>query len=86
MEMNWIPVEERLPELPDPKEKYQSSKIEVLVTYEGCKGNKTTSMDFVKEFVRGKLKSRFYWNGKLSIWNVIAWMPMPEPYKKEGSV
>lgn len=58
-----------------------------LGTSEGWgKKPEALQMEYVKEFVLGKIVGRFKWRDKLSPWKVIAWMPMPEPYKKEGSV
>lgn len=63
MEMNWIPVSERLPE----------KKGRYVVTTDS-KYNDTVEVTF--------------YDPKHNIWhiasNVIAWMPMPEPYRKDG--
>lgn len=78
-EQDWVSVEERLPEDPSP---YTS--IECNVTYEMYGGKlKTTTMNFVKEKVRGKTVKRWRWKTMLSPWTVIAWKPLPKPYDKK---
>lgn len=70
----WIPVEERLPEEPKENPEFEGKKIELyLVTVKGT-----------------KYSFRAMWNGKFftdgwSKCNVIAWCPLPEPYKPERS-
>ena len=45
--------------------------------------NATTTIPMQYEYttVRGKEVSRWLAYGRVSPWNVIAWMPLPEPYK-----
>lgn len=68
----WIPVEERLPEEPKENPEFEGKKIELyLVTVKGT-----------------KYPFRAMWNGKFftdgwSKCNVIAWRPLPEPYRPE---
>lgn len=68
----WIPVEERLPEVPKKNPEFGGNKLELyLVTSRGC----------VYPF-------RAFWNGKdfTAGWmkcDVIAWQPLPEPYRPE---
>ena len=70
----WIPVEERLPEEPKENPEFEGKKIELyLVTVKGT-----------------KYPFRAMWNGKFftdgwSKCNVIAWRPLPEPYRPERS-
>lgn len=70
----WIPVEERLPEEPKEYPEFEGKKIELyLVTVKGT-----------------KYPFRAMWNGKFftdgwSKCNVIAWRPLPEPYRLERS-
>ena len=71
----WIPVEERMPEEPKANPQFEGKKIELyLVTVNGT-----------------KYPFRAFWNGKFfadgwSKCEVIAWRPLPEPYrpKKES--
>ena len=70
----WIPVEERLPEEPKENPEFEGKKIELyFVTVKGT-----------------KYPFRAIWNGKFFTdgWNkcnVIAWRPLPEPYRPERS-
>ena len=72
MNDGWIPVEERLPEEPKENPEFEGKKIELyLVTVKGT-----------------KYPFRAMWNGKFftdgwSKCNVIAWRPLPEPYRPE---
>ena len=74
MNDGWIPVEECQPEEPKENPEFEGKKIELyLVT--------------VKET---KYPFRAMWNGKFftdgwSKCNVIAWRPLPEPYRLERS-
>ena len=70
MNDGWIPVEERLPEEPKANPQFEGKKIELyLVTVNGT-----------------KYPFRAFWNGKFfadgwSKCEVIAWRPLPEPYR-----
>ena len=70
MNDGWIPVEERMPEEPKANPQFEGKKIELyLVTVNGT-----------------KYPFRAFWNGKFftdgwSKCEVIAWRPLPEPYK-----
>lgn len=44
-------------------------------------GLQTMSMKFEYETVRGKEVCRWKWFDRLSPWEVIAWKPLPEPYR-----
>ena len=74
MNDGWIPVEERLPEEPKENPEFEGKKIELyLVIVKGT-----------------KYPFRAMWNGKFftdgwSKCNVIAWRPLPEPYRLERS-
>ena len=67
-----LPVEERLPEEPKANPQFEGKKIELyLVTVNGT-----------------KYPFRAFWNGKFfadgwSKCEVIAWRPLPEPYRPE---
>ena len=43
---------------------------------------KTIPMSFCYDVVRGKEMGRWKWYGRLAPWEVIAWKPLPEPYKE----
>ena len=70
MNDGWIPVEERTPEEPKANPQFEGKKIELyLVTVNGT-----------------KYPFRAFWNGKFfadgwSKCEVIAWRPLPEPYR-----
>ena len=72
----WINVEERLPE---DDERYKGKKqFSVLVTTKnGC----------VSKLKRSKLtiygKDMWHWGNSVTRSDIIAWMHLPEPYKKE---
>ena len=74
MNDGWIPVEERMPEEPKENPEFEGKKIKLyLVTVKGTKH-----------------PFRAMWNGKFftdgwSKCNVIAWRPLPEPYRPERS-
>lgn len=71
MKTNWIPTSERLPE--------ESGKVLVCLAY-GCinvvnysvKHRKFNNYDDCPEFPTRAFE------------NVVAWMPLPEPYKEDG--
>ena len=68
----WIPVEERMPEVPKENPEFEGKKPELyLVTVRGT-----------------KYPFRAFWNGSdfTDGWtrcNVTAWCPLPEPYRPE---
>lgn len=72
MKQRWIPVSERLPDEPKENPFFEGKKLELyLVTVNGA--------DY---------PFRAFWNGKFfadgwSKADVIAWMPLPEPYRGE---
>ena len=73
----WIPVSEKLPEI------FQR----VLVTIVNYKGNKVVR---VAEYYNRKEKGVFQIKENHEEWEVgekglLAWQPLPEPYKAEGS-
>ena len=79
----WIPVSERLPE----------ENGHYLVTYhEWSKGEYLPKFDFTCEkilrFYRGEFKMPVCCNDKIEQdigREVIAWMPLPEPYREEAA-
>lgn len=75
----WIPVSERLPEVK------LGERVECIVwvhcnTWEK---DKSMCMEWEHTTVRRKEVSRWLWNNsiKMDAWEVIAWMPLPEPYR-----
>ena len=70
----WIPVEERLPEVP--KELEDAHCPEFNVTIKGAE--KATTL-------------KYSWDGAWfddngNVYNVIAWQPLPEPYKPKKTI
>lgn len=68
----WIPVSERLPVEPEENPIFENKKLELYLV-----SVRNTDYAF-----------RAFWNGKSftdgwSKLDVIAWMPLPEPYKQE---
>ena len=70
----WIPCSERLPE----------SSVNVIVWYEGIGWDD----EQIKGYAIARYRSCFGdWSGTFvcEALNVIAWQPLPAPYKKEGA-
>ena len=68
----WIPVSERMPVEPEENPIFENKKLELYLV-----SVRNTDYAF-----------RAFWNGKSftdgwSKLDVIAWMPLPEPYKQE---
>lgn len=93
MEMNWIPVSERLP--------YYNS--ECIVTYHYWYNDKeasvltgTAEFNGMQWFIHGRSAEALIYekyplyvlsNGRTpegTKVDVVAWMPLPEPYRKDG--
>jgi hypothetical protein len=72
----WIPVSERLP---------NNCGLGVLLTIANKFQQRKVIQGFTGYMEKGKLE--FHTNDKttnLEIWKVIAWQPLPEPYKEVG--
>ena len=68
----WIPVKERLPE----------NKETVLLTFKHFVSGNTIGLGSMI-LLRGKT----HWHVReqnLGTYDVLAWMPLPEPYKEDG--
>lgn len=76
MNNNWIPVTERLPDIPiSPEVKigaFSDNGIDFLVSYSDGEVNVTTFWAKARRFDDCHE-------------DVTAWMPLPEPYKPEGN-
>lgn len=71
MNDGWIPVEERLPEEPKENPEFEGKALELYLVDIGA-----------------RYPLRAFWNGKQftdgwSVLKVIAWRPLPEPYRPE---
>lgn len=75
----WIPVKEQLP--PEPELNSITYKSYLVTGSYGI----VEPMEYVKEIVRNKEVVRWKWRGRISPWEVLAWMPYPEPYDKPGN-
>ena len=78
-EPRWVPVSERLPDLPQGKD-------EVLITIEDEDGDRDVYKGFYED---GLWWTQMYCGcNKIGIANpqsrVVAWMPLPEPYEEES--
>ena len=81
-EPQWIPCSERLPKERDAGilKKLGTNKLsdDVLITVD-VKGTQMTDVGCTHDGV-------WQWKHKYAFpdWTVIAWMPLPEPYREEG--
>ena len=80
-EMKWISVADRLPDAPG---EY------LVVTLKSWSDRKEPFRVMLMEYVArqlpdGRTVTRWQWNGKVSMWRVSHWMPLPE-MPKEGKV
>lgn len=73
MPTGWIPVSERLPELTEGTECFKQSKY-CLVTLKWWDGDMTESV--------GWYNQSGVWNEDSKNCKVVAWMPLPAPYKE----
>ena len=73
----WISVNDRLPET-------EGTYIVMTEKSWEHKPYKVMAMDFEIKVLRGVEKRRWKWYGKLPIWSVTHWMPLPEPPKMDG--
>ena len=67
----WIPCSERLPDEPEENPVFENKRLELYLV-----SVKYTDYPF-RAFWNGK----FFTEGWSKLENVIAWMPLPEPYK-----
>lgn len=93
----WIPVSERLPEVTETITDvdfdgwytvYESSEVLVFGTCEGGREKHIYTAnhnEWIHEDGRKECEWRDNLSGDIEI-NVIAWMPLPEPYKAESEV
>ena len=68
----WIPVEERLPEVPEETEDDYCPEFNVMI-----KGAvQATTLKFAPDGT--------WFDDFGQVYSVIAWQPLPEPYRREG--
>ena len=88
-EQRWIPVTERLPEDGDLRfymcvlENHEED-LPVFCQYEEGFGFGFWQ-DYYDEYTLGFIDSEFHTNEELEYEKVIAWMPLPDPYKGENN-
>ena len=74
----WIPVTERLPEV---------AGLAVLATIENKFGQRRVCVVFTGY---GHTNEPFWHSNNreydLAVWDVLAWQPLPEPYKEDKNV
>lgn len=80
-DFRWIPVTERLPE-----NGLCGYSENVLITYEINGARRVATATLQRTEVRGKSVVRWKttFAGRILEYEVIAWMPFPEPYKEES--
>ena len=66
-EPHWIPCSERLPE---------ESKRYLISALDGV-GRRTTVASYQSTYKAWTM------TGRMAYWKVVAWMPLPEPYKED---
>ena len=71
----WTKISEQLP--PEPMNSLGRTYI---VTVDD---NQVVIARYVKTNARGKDVIRWEYNGRISSWNILAWMPLPEPYNNK---
>ena len=71
MEMNWIPVSERLPD--------KSGNV-LVCTDSGY----ITSVNYSSKHKQFNNYDLFDFKNESAFDDVVAWMPMPNPYRKDG--
>ena len=71
----WINTTEKLPPKP---EKYNSKSYLATVI-----NNQVICVNYVKTKIRNKEVIRWEWQNKPCPWDIIAWMPFPEPYNEK---
>lgn len=64
--------------LPPEPELYKSGKYLATVV-----NNQVVAVDYIKTTIRGKEIMRWEYCGRISPWEVVAYMPYPEAYKEE---
>lgn len=72
----WIACEDRLPTKEECGDLGRNFNVTVIENE-----LKTMTMKFVYETARGKEVCRWKWYDRISPWKVIAWKPLPEPYR-----
>ena len=70
----WTKTADQLP--PEPSSKYGEHYLCTVIN------NQVVAMKYLRTTVRGKIVFRWELNGRISPWEVIAYMPFPEPYKE----
>jgi hypothetical protein len=72
----WIKYSEQAP--PQPVNKFGGDSYLATVI-----NSQVVAVRYVNRTIRGKEIVRWEWDGRICPWEVIAYMPYPEPYKEE---
>lgn len=70
----WTKISEQLP--PEPSDGYGDNYIATVIN------NQTVYVRYAKAIIRGKEIFRWEHNGRICPWDIIAYMPFPEPYQE----
>lgn len=66
--MNWISINDRLPEIPADAPSY-ARQVRVIV----CWGESWAEMKYVRKEIRGKTVERFEWLGRINTFPIAYW-------------
>ena len=78
--MEWISVEDRLPEIPNDSPSW-SQQIKVIGYWLNGTNHQWAEFYYVKRTVRGKEVKRFEWQGRINTFPISHWA-IPEPPNK----
>lgn len=73
--MEWININDRLPEIPDCKHEFDK-RVKVI----GSWGEQWAEFYYVRKTIRGKIVERFEWGGRINTFPITHWA-IPEPPK-----
>ena len=71
----WIKASEQLP--PTPVYQHPRKYLATVVN------DQVVAVTYVTTMIRNKETTRWEYQGRISPWEIIAWMPYPEPYRED---
>jgi len=71
----WIKTSEQLP--PKPKCLENTKYLATVIN------DQVVAVNYVTTMVRKQEVTRWEYNGRICPWDIIAWMPFPEPHKED---